>query len=66
MTDKTGIDIVKVHINGGGIEADLWYAHCVRCGWDGEKVFKEDGARKDKVDHVFARCLATSGAEPTP
>lgn len=67
MTDSTFIDIVPVKVDGGGVKLDLWYAHCLKCDWESERVFKEEAARKDKVDHVWKfKCFSTSRGATVP
>lgn len=65
VTDRTGVDIIKVHTNGGGLERDWWRIDCARCSFS-ELVNSENAARKGKVEHIFAKCIATSDISPEP
>lgn len=52
------IDIVRVDIDHVGVKLTLWYPHCQRCDWDGEKVVQKFNAQVDGGVHERVNCIA--------
>ncbi len=56
------IDIIKVDVDHDGVQLTLYYPHCQRCDWEGEKVRRKDLAQIDGGVHVRMSCLADAEA----
>ncbi len=55
------IRIVEIKVRKDGVNLDLYYPKCIRCGWAGESVRTSGLAKVDAGVHIKTSCIAEMG-----